>query len=356
MTIFQKLRLRSLRKSLLCIILPLILVVLMAMLAVSGFKDMNREPVELYSVPRDELEGAYVTVELPLIYDAYAYSEETVNDIPTGKITSKEYIIDANETDFCGLVLADELVKQGDQLYSDSMKYLTGRLSAVSSTFRVTGVMRAIMGTRLEYYQSSAVSELLGHNTERLLPFYLDAETKTDRSSPFLALGFGLFSLAALVFLTVLPLSGAYQKQLTATVSTLTHGEPEALSQRVAQMAASARKQNGICIDNGLVFLESGLHQYLYKADDIVWAFQKTGKHGFSQSSFLVLGARDGTLIELAMQPAKVQEYLKNILFTMPWCAVGYTALCQAAFSKNRDMLRTVAQAQRSGNTADTGV
>ena len=162
MTIFQKLRLRSLQKSLLYIIPPLILAALMTMIAIPGFRDMNREPVELYSIPRDELEGAYVTVEIPLIYDAYAYSEETVNDIPTGKITSKEYIIDANETDFCGLVLADELIEQGDQLYSDSMKYLTGRLSDVNSTFRVTGVMRAIIGTRLEYYRSSAVSELLG--------------------------------------------------------------------------------------------------------------------------------------------------------------------------------------------------
>jgi len=356
MTIFQKLRLRSLQKSLLYIIPPLILAALMTMIAIPGFRDMNREPVELYSIPRDELEGAYVTVEIPLIYDAYAYSEETVNDIPTGKITSKEYIIDANETDFCGLALADELIEQGDQLYSDSMKYLTGRLSDVNSTFRVTGVMRAIIGTRLEYYRSSAVSELLGHNAEQLLPFYLDAETKQDRSDPFLALGIALISLAACVLLTVLPLSGVYQKQLTATVSALTHGEPEALSQRVAQMAASARRQNGICIDNGLVFLESGLHQYLYKADDIVWAFEKTSKRGFSQSSFLVLGDSDGTLIELAMQPTKVQEHLKSIFFTMPWCAIGYTALCQAAFSKNRDMLRTIAQAQRSGNTSDTGV
>ena len=255
MTIFQKLRLRSLQKSLLYIIPPLILAALMTMIAIPGFRDMNREPVELYSIPpRRTRRGRTSRSKSPLIYDAYAYSEETVNDIPTGKITSKEYIMTRTRRISAGLVLADELIEQGDQLYSDSMKYLTGRLSDVNSTFRVTGVMRAIIGTRLEYYRSSAVSELLGHNAEQLLPFYLDAETKQDRSDPFLALGIALISLAACVLLTVLPLSGVYQKQLTATVSALTHGEPEALSQRVAQMAASARRQNGICIDNGLVF------------------------------------------------------------------------------------------------------
>lgn len=354
MTVFQKLRLRSLRKSLLFIMIPLLFVGLITPLAISEFKEMNRKPVELYSVPARELEGAYVTVEIPLIYEAYAYEGETVNDVPNGKITSKEYIIDANEADFCGLSLADELIEKGDQLYSDTMKYLTGELSEIGSTFRVTGVMRAMSGDRLDFYRNSDIHNLLSDNSNHLLPFYLDAETKKERGSFFMVLGLGLFSLALGVFLAARPLSGIYQKQLTSKVSELTHGTPEYLSQRIARMDASARKQNGICVDNELIFLDSGLFQYLYKTDDIVWAYQKTVKKGLSRSYFLVIGGNDGQLIELEMTQEKVQACLKDVFAAIPWCAIGYSDLCNGMFRQNRNALRTIAQAQRSGHTSET--
>ncbi len=354
MTVFRKLRLRSLLKSLLFIMLPLLFAGLITPLAISEFKEMNREPVELYSVPARELEGAYVTVEIPLIYEVYAYEGETVNDVPNGKITSKEYIIDANEADFCGLSLADELIEKGDQLYSDTIKYLTGELSEISSTFRVTGVMRAMSGDRLDFYRNSDIHNLLGNNSDSLLPFYLDAETKKECGSFFIVLGLGLFSLVFSVFFAARALSGVYQKQLTDKASELTHGAPEYLSQRIAQMDASARKQNGICVDNELVFLDSGLFQYLYKTDDIVWAYQKTVKKGFNRSYFLVIGGNDGQLIELEMTQEKVRVCLEDIFATMPWCAIGYSALCNGMFRRNRDALRTIAQAQRRDHSSET--
>ena len=58
-------------------------------IAASNLIASEPDAAYLYDVPRDQLEGSYVTVNIDWIYGCYAYTETYENNRPTGKITQQ---------------------------------------------------------------------------------------------------------------------------------------------------------------------------------------------------------------------------------------------------------------------------
>ena len=353
MKFIWKLRLRSLLKLSWLIGLLLLSGALLLTVALSEAKEMNRQPVELYDVPRDELEGAYVTVEIPRIYEQYAYNEREVNDIPTGVITSKEYIIDANDNDFCGLVLNGEMIQKGDQLFTETEELIWKGTGEIKSTFRVQGVMRPMLGDRLAFYKDSVMGMLYGEDSDALLPLYLDAESGKDKSDLAFVFMLAVSMLMAGVGFVVAILCGAYQKQVMNKASELSHGDVQDFLERVAKMYDSAQRFGGLRMGDGLVLIENGAFHSLYKADELVWAYQKTVKKGSGKSFALTLHTSDGKSNEIPMNEQKAKEALERIFETIPGCVIGYREDVLMVFLRNRGMMKDVAAAQHS-QTADS--
>lgn len=348
MKFIWKLRLRSLLKLSWMMGLLLLFGGLMLALAISEAKEMDRQPVELYDVPRDELEGAYVTVEVPRIYEQYAYNEREVNDIPTGVITSKEYIIDANENDFCGLALNGEMIEKGDQLFTETENLLWEGTGEIKSTFRVQGVMRPMLGDRLDFYRDSIVGMLYGEDSDALLPLYLDAESEKEKGDRTFAVVLAIIMLAGGVGLAAAVLCGACQKQVVNKAAELSHGDVQYILERAERMYDSGQRFGGLRMGDGLILIENGASHSLYRADELVWAYQKTVRKGNSKSFALALYTDDGKSNEIPMSEQKGKEALERIFEMIPGCVTGYRDELLMVFLRNRGMMKDIAAAQHS--------
>lgn len=357
MDFIKKLRAKSLKRR----TLPMILILLapaILMLCLSEFWLLFQKPANLYDVPRRELSGKYVTVEVPYIYACYAYTEEYQNDQATGNITSCEYIIDANENDYCGLRLPKSLVAQGDALLQESEDYLNYETDEITGTFTVRGIMKAMPSDSLDfYYETIGFENMTAEQQDLFLPLYLDAwDGIPERTTVCLIFGLAML-IAALVILCV-GLPGSGQKQLLKKAQELAPGNPEYVLAHAEQLYDMAPSMGGLRMNASLILIEQGRKQYLYSTKDLVWAYQNVVRqrvYGIAAgtSHNLVLKMADGTTRNLPMGESQVREQLQKIGALAPDCALGYSQELEAMYQqRDRESLRSVAAAQRAAREA----
>ena len=355
MELKKKLRARSLKRALLPAIALMICGVIV--LALSEFWLLIQKPVNLYDVPRRELYGKYVTVEVPYIYTSYAYSEEYRNNRATGTITSCEYIIDANQYDYCGLYLPKDLVAKGDALEEKSESYLYGDIDdeeLLGYSFRVTGIMKAMPSDSLDYYyEAIGFQNMTADQQDLFLPLYLEARSSSALTTTWLLLVFGLVLLGAGVVILVKAASGGDQKQFMQKAEELSPGNPEYILAHAEQLYDMAPSVGGLRMNASLILIEQGRRHYLYGTKDLVWAYQNTVQHKTNgiptgRSYHLILRMADGSSRDLAMREEQVKEQLQKIRALVPGCALGYSQELADLYQKDRPALRNIAAAQRA--------
>ena len=355
MEFLKKLRTRSLKKS-----LPLVIVLLVGaivLLSLSEFWLLFQKPANLFDVPRGQLYGKYVTVEIPFIYGSYAYTEEYKNDRATGNITSQEYIIDANKNDFCGLRLPKGLVAKGDALLQECGDYLNYETDEITATFTVRGIMKAMPSDSLDYYyETIGFRDMSADQQDLFLPLYLDAWDGIPANTVICSI-FGLALLAGALALLCRALLGGSQKQLLQKAQELAPGNPEYVLAHAEQLYELAPSVGGLRMNASLLLIEQGWKQYLYSTRDLVWAYQNTVRqrvYGISAgaSHNLVLKMADGSARSLPMKESQVREQLQKIGALAPDCVLGYSQELETMYQKNREAMRSVAAAQRAPQEA----
>lgn len=352
MELSKKLKSKSLKK----VILPvcLLMIGVIVCFAISKVWLLVEKPANLYEVPRDELEGKYVTVEVPYIYACYAYTEQYKNDKPTGVITSSEYIIDANVDDYCGLFLPKNMVELGDKLLDESEAYANYETDEITETFTVKGIMKRMPDDSLDYYHETVNYDSwdLG-DQERFLPLYLVARGDDENVGTFALLGIALVLLVSAVVMLGKAASGNNQKQLMQKAQELSPGNPDYILTHVEQMYENAPSVGGLRMNASLILLEQGPKQFLYGAKDLVWAYQNTVQHRTNgipthKSYHLILRMADGITKDVAMKEAQVKEQLQKIFALIPGCALGYSQELEAMYKSNRAGLAGVASSQHA--------
>lgn len=352
MEFVKKLKSKSLKKAILPVCLLLVGVILFA--AISEFWLLVGKPVNLYDVPRDALEGKYVTVEIPYIYGCYAYTEQYKNDKPTGVITSSEYIIDANVDDYCGLLLPKDMVEQGDALLDESDAYANYETDEITGTFTVKGVMKKMPGDSLDFYHEAVDYDSWDSADQaRFLPLYLVARGDSDNVGSVVFLAIALALLVIAVVMLVKAVGGSNQKQLMQKAEELSPGNPDYILTHVEQLYEHAPSVGGLRMNASLILLEQGAKQFLYGAKDLVWAYQNTVQHRTNgipthKSYHLILRMADGTTRDVAMKGEQVKEQLQKIFALIPGCALGYSQELEAMYKSNRAGLAEVAASQHA--------
>lgn len=360
MEFLKKLRSRSLKKAMPLLIFLLVAAVLL--LSLSEFWILFQKPVNLHDVPRRELSGKYVTVEIPFIYGSYAYTEEYKNDRPTGNITSQEYIIDANDNDFCGLRLPQGLVAKGNALMQECEDYLNYETDKITKTFTVRGIMKAMPSDSLDfYYETVDFRNMTADQQDQFLPLYLDAwDGLPGRTVVCLILGLALLIWGLVLMICIL--CGSCQKQLIEKAEALSSDSPEYILSHAEQLFTLAPSQGGLRMNAGLILIEQGWRQYLYSTGELVWAYPSMTQHRVygiptGKSYGLVLKMADGTGRTLALSQAQVQEQMQKIQALVPGCALGYSQELATMYAQDREHLAQVAAAQRAvapkGSPAD---
>lgn len=342
------------RETLVRILVPVLLLGLFGVVFLSGSNLFAKEPTprSLYEVPRDELEGAYVTVDVDWIYGCYAYTEKYRDNQPTGEITQREYIIDANIDDYCALILDGSLMKQAEALLEECDAYYSGEAAQITKSFTVTGEMKALPSDSLSlYHQVMGYDSLSPAEQQIVLPLYL---SPSDYATNVPLLIIGIVLLGAAAALVVMTLMGQFQKQLRQKLENASAQSPEALSELIGNMLKNVPAVAGLRIDGGYMLLRSGFSHFFYDSGDLVWAYQQVTRQKLygiipiGKTYALILKMADGTEKAIPMKQAQVKQQLETLMLQFPGCVIGYSDELKKLYRDNRGALRQVAAAQRA--------
>ncbi len=346
MDFMKKLKRKSVLKCMLTALLPLVFAVVMVL----GADVQWHKPRELWEVPEDELEGAYVTVELPFLYGAYAYEEKYENNRPTGETTSMEYVIDANDVSYCGLYVSGSDMEKAEALMEECYAYADGTGDIPEKSFTVTGIMKPMSSDSLRFYKEFLEYDDMSAEEQALfLPLYLD----TEAGNNWVLLVFGAIFLGVAVWIVAYAAMGKYQKQLREKVNALSGGSPEYILEQVKQLRETTPVYKGLWIGTNLVYLEQGMRQYLYEKKDVCWAYPQITRqkmYGFitiGKYHSLVLRTADGGSFSLQMSEEKTKNTMQALWSLLPACIFGYSKELETLYNQNREQFVQIAAAQR---------
>lgn len=300
------------------------------------------EPVNLYDVPRDELEGKYVTIDLEMIYGAYAYTEQYQNNVATGNITAMEYIIDANIYDYCGMLVEDDdLIAQADELLDQITAYDNFEIDEITAGFTVTGVMKQMPSDSLEYYHEAVdYDSWSAEDQETFLPLYLDVRGSDDVVTSVVFLILALLMLALGLFILIQAISGKHQKQILAKAKEINPSAPELVLDQMEQLYEMQNKSKALKMDSRLIFAQAGAFSNLYPANELVWAYhavttQRVNFIPVGKSHSLVLAMADGKKLTIPMKKDAVMEWLQTIQQLNRNCFLGYNDALDKLYRKD---------------------
>lgn len=332
-------------------------VLLLAVIGICLFAESNLfaeepTPQNLYEVPRDELEGAYVTVDVEWIYGCYAYTEETRNNIPTGKITEREYVIDANADDYMALILSGDLMDKAEALMAECDNYYNGGSDEITQSFTVSGYVKKLPSDSLDFYHEALDYYSMSFaEREIVLPLYL---APANFELNVIVLIISLVCIGVAVLLLVLVFQGRFQRQITEKLNLMFGDNPERQDEFLNHMLNKAPNVGGMRMDNGYIYLCQGVSHYLFDSRDLVWAYEQVTRQKLygiitvGKNYGVALKMADGTSKMVSMPKKKVNEMLHKIAEQFPGCVIGYSDELAALYNQNRAAMANVAAAQRS--------
>ena len=312
-----------------------------------------QKPLNLYDVPRDELEGAYVTVELPRIFGSYAYTEEFENGSDVnGKLVSMEYIIDANEFDYCGMLIkTDDLLDQANALMDETYSYMYGDISEITATFTVTGIVEKMPSDSLGFYHKVVgFDSLNAAEQDSYLPLYLVVRHSGDQFGTYFLMAFGLIFAAWALFMLVKAFTGGYQKQIIRKAEQLAPGAPDQILDQLERLNQDQPKAK-LLFNDRILFSRNGNNSRLYAMTELVWAYhsittQRVYFIPVGKAHTLALATLDGRIQQVPMKEAEIKQYLQTIYQTNPNCMVGYSDELAKLFRKNPAALSQIRSSQ----------
>ncbi len=310
-------------------------------------------PRNLYDVPREELEGAYVTVDLSYIYDSYAYTTEYENDSDlVGTIAAMEYIIDANYDDFCGmLVETDELISKANALLNQSIQYNYYEIDEITANFTVTGIMTEMPSdSRRFYHEYVGYDDMSAEEQAIFLPLYLDVWDNSDTAQAIIFAIMGLGCLVMAIVVLVQAFTGHHQKQILKKASQLSPNAPEQVLEQLDALLEANPKEK-VLFNSRIIFASNGNNSRLYALSELVWAYQSTTTQRVyfipvGKTHALVLATADGKQVQIPMKEPKVKEYLQALHQAHPRCLIGYSDELARIFRKNPASISQIMDAQ----------
>ena len=327
-----KMKKRSLKKIALLAVLLLAGFVVCLGLSGLGAVKFIMGPRDLDELSADQLEGQYVTVELQMFLDEYAYTESLKAGQARGKVTEREYILHVCEREFIGVAVDGDNLPAAEDIMDASYKALTGEETEAPEPLRVTGTILPMDAETRGFYEDSYVYELLEDDSDLMLPLILRVGYVGSERAPMMW-GFTALSLVCLagaLWVLISALRGRYQKQITDFCKV--SGSPESTLEKLDMLYDRAEPCNGLRFGSEYLLVEQGPKDMVFRAADVVWAYQRTVRHRTNgiptgKTFGLVFRTVDGKCHEISMNSEKkVQETIERMSREMPHTVLGYTA------------------------------
>lgn len=337
----------------------LLLVLFLAIMGISFLAGSNlfTEPPEaedLWDVPRDELEGSYVTVELDFIYGCYAYSEVTRDGRPTGEIKEREYLIDANEEDYMVVILSGKDMDKAEELMKQSEQYYYGEIDEITASFEITGYVRKMPSdSQRMLYDWVGYHTLSPAEQEIYLPLALERE---EFETEIILVVFGAALLGIAAFMLIRKLSGHQQKMLRTKLELLFGGNRERSNDFMKFMLENVPNVHGMRIARGYMLIRLDGMDMLLDSNDLVWAYRQITQHKLygiiptGKTYALMLCTADGKRSDVALSEKATNEILNLLKANFPQTVIGYSKELESLYLSNRAAMAGVAAAQRNQN------
>ncbi len=338
---FHELKMKSLKKNLLLIIVFFVVAAVFCGISVPDYLLLLKGPQNLDEMTADEIgNGLYVKGTISFIYGSYANTTKTQNG--NSEVVSEEYVIPVGENSYMGLVTSGSDMEKSRTLLNESEMYMDDQSYEITGSFEVTGTIRTMDSESLRYYRDALGYDEMGSEDQALfLPYYLQAGKigSGDFGSLifFTILGV-LFLVLAVVFL-VRALSGSGQKMLKQYC-----GAHVGADEKLEQFYRTTEPVNGLRVNhNYLLGSTADGNAIFLTTDDLVWAYThvtRTRMYGLitvGKTYVVALRTRDGKQhMHRVKNENQAKEVLERIHEEWPWVLIGYSDELDKAYSKDR--------------------
>lgn len=304
-------------------------------LLISFSKPQNLDTID-YS---GDIEGMYVEGTLFGIYDWYCEEKEGA------KLVSREYLIDAGENYYMGMMVMKKYNEQANALMEASYDYLDGvddGTALEAAQYTVRGTIEKMPEDSLELYKEYLDWDNMAADEQAtFLPYYLAVERigGLDSASMWAFTGIGgVLYLISLWFIISI-FTGRYQKSVKAYIAQ--SNNQDATREKVESFFSNTQRVNGLLLGRDYFSGQSGAKTIFIESSKLAWVYQMTTTHkrnfvtvGHSYS--IKVGFTDGNIVEFSMKnEAAAQEMIEKISTTYPQVIAGYTDELNKLYQKD---------------------
>lgn len=349
----QQLKMKSLKSVLLLSLLLLVLGIAMLSVTKLAALKLLTPPKVLDDLTPEEMVGQYVTYDVTLLYDTYAYTTETTKGTTRSKVISCEYVIPVGWEDgyFMGLVANKKDLDTLDTLLEESFDYLDGGDPTVTQ-LTVTGTVLEMDNESRAFFHEAVGYDEDPNDTayqEMFLPYYLKIDYVGENilSVTLLMTAVGLGMTLCGGYMLIRALTGGYQRSIAAYCKQTP--DPIHTMEQIEQWYESTEEINGLRTGSRWFMVQQGAHTHLLETSKIVWAYLRRVEHrtngiktGTNYS--LVLRTTDHKKYEAGMRKEEqVRETLEHLERSYPGILLGYDKELEKLYDKDMHAFQQLA-------------
>ena len=337
----NKLRKKSLKTTMPLAIFLAIIGVMMLAFSIPSILTAKKDPIPWEDVDFEgDIEGLYVSGTLYGIYDWYC--ENTEN----GSVKSKEYIIDADDYYYMGMLVQKKDMKTAENLMEVSWDYLDGKISDAELEevqYEITGTISPIPTDSLHFYNEYIdwVAEADPTMRSLFLPYYIEV----NKAGAFTETGAWLLAIAGAIFvgiailLPILALNGFYQNSIKKYIAA--SASPDMAAAHVERFFENTREINGMYYNTEFVSGQHGSSTVFGETSKVAWVYMHVTKNKsyfitISKTHELVICFADGSRHFISMKnEAITNQHMQRLGELCPQAIFGYTDELNNLFNRS---------------------
>ncbi len=284
MDMFQELKKRSWKKSILGTVIVLAIAVVLWLNSLDGVIDLIRGPQTLEEIEVEDIRSQYVETDIYFVMDCFAEYVTTNSRTNVERTQWLYYIIPVGDAEYMAVRVNAEVGDILDDICDETWNYLSGYADMPYTTYHMTGKITRMSDEELTYYYDWF--EEAGFTQSEIdayvLPFMIQnnmvggavfSAGVPEAIVPFAIVGLVFFLWGVLRI--VKAASGGYQKNIKSFILK----NPGISGDMVSADYAAAADFGGMKIGRLFTVFNRGTKSYILKNDEIAWAYLQRTTH-----------------------------------------------------------------------------
>lgn len=360
---FEQLRKQSRKSTRNRLLICLLIVGVVAIVTGKSVTKLIEKPQKLDDLAIEQLSGAYVNGDINAIIGNFAEYYEENEDGSEKNVTDNYYVIPVGEEEFIGLQVAKQDFDGADQIYNETMDYLMGDKSELTTSMNVTGTINDMEGEVYDYYVDWF--ESCGYTQEEInklaLPYILQIGYVGDLDS-FTTYGLlivGVVSLLLALIIIIQAITGAYLSRIKKYIK---QNETSIDMERIEVDYEGAEELGSVRIGKLFTYYFQGNKAWLLKNADIVWAYlynvtHKTYGIKVGVTRTLIVYTKDKKKHSIQVKKSDdITAILNKLPEVNPQMVAGYSDELMKLFKKDFDAFSNLYYNRETASTSQDDI